>query len=102
LDTAYILAVIVIGLACGTAKYTSAVIGTLATVSIMFYFWGTNFGSRHRYNLILNIQWKRPPAELADLRQLLARHSRDTQCASQCSNEGYKGTDLSYRLMLRD
>ena len=36
LDTAYVLAVIVIGLACGTCKFTSAVIGCLATVGIMF------------------------------------------------------------------
>jgi len=36
------------------------------------------------------------------LRQLLRRHSRAIQCASQRSNEGYAGVDLSYRLFLRD
>jgi len=36
------------------------------------------------------------------LRQLLRRHSRSAQCASQRSNEGYQGVDLSYRLLLRD
>jgi Domain of unknown function (DUF4956) len=102
LDTAYVLAVIVIGLACGTAKFTSAIIGCLATLLIMFYFWSTAFGTRHRYDLIVNIQWTRPAAELPDLRQLLQRHSRAIQCASQRSNEGYAGVDLSYRLFLRD
>lgn len=102
LDTAYVLAVIVIGLACGTAKFTSAIIGCLATLLIMFYFWTTAFGTRHRYDLIVNIQWTRPATELPDLRQLLHRHSRAIQCASQRSNEGYPGVDLSYRLFLRD
>ena len=102
LDTAYVLAVIVIGLACGTTKFTSAVIGCLATAGIMFYFWATGFGTRHRYDLILNIQWVGPTAELVGLQQVLRRHTRTAQCASQRSNEGYAGIDLSYRLLMRD
>jgi len=102
LDTTYVLAVIVIGLACGTLKFTSAVVGCLATVGVMVYFWATAFGTRHRYDLIVNIQWVRSATELAELRQLLRRHSRASQCASQRSNEGYAGIDLSYRLLLRD
>jgi hypothetical protein len=102
LDTAYVLAVIVIGLACGTLKFTSAVLGCLITAAIMFYFWATSFGSRHRYDLIVNIQWLRPAAELAELRDLLRRHTRRALMASQRSNEGYEGIDLSYRLLLRD
>jgi len=102
LDTAYVLAVIVIGLACGTAKFTSAIIGCVATAGIMLYFWLTGFGTRHRYDLILNIQWLRPVGELSELRQLLYRHSRAAQCASQRASEGYPGVDLSYRLLLRD
>jgi hypothetical protein len=102
LDTTYILSVIVIGLACGTLKFTSAVIGCLATAGIMVYFWATGFGTRYRYDLIVNIQWLRPAGELVELRQLLGRHSRKTLCASQRSNEGYQGVDLPYRLLLRD
>jgi Domain of unknown function (DUF4956) len=102
LDTAYVLAVIVIGLACGTSKFTSAVLGCLATILIMIYFWATSFGTRHRYDLIVNVQWNRSSGELVELRNLLTRYSRSTQCASQRSNEGYAGIDLSYRLLLRD
>jgi Domain of unknown function (DUF4956) len=103
LDTSYVLAVIVIGLACGTAKFTSAIIGCVATAAIMLYFWFTGFGTRHRYDLILNIQWLRSRAELSELRQLLYRHSRVAQCASERSGgESYAGMDLSYRLLLRD
>ncbi|MCX8107391.1 MAG: hypothetical protein N3G20_01155, partial [Verrucomicrobiae bacterium] len=35
-------------------------------------------------------------------RQLLNRHSRRTHCASQRASETFGGTDLSYRLLLRD
>ena len=40
--------------------------------------------------------------ELQELTRALHRHSRRTLCASQRSHEGYEGTDLSYRLLLRD
>src|SRR5512133_2888974 len=102
LDTAYVLAVIVIGLACGTLKFTSAIIGCAATAGIMLYFWATAFGTRYRYDLILNVQWLGTVPEIADLRQVLSRHSRSAQCASQRSSEGYPGIDLSYRLLPRN
>jgi hypothetical protein len=68
----------------------------------MLYFWATAFGTRHRYDLILNVQWVRPASELDDLRRLLQRHSRAAQCASQRSSEEAAAVDLSYRLLLRD
>src|SRR5207247_4511584 len=82
LDTTYVLAVIVIGLACGTLKFTSAAIGCLATAAIMLYFWLTSFGTRYRYNPIANFQWFRPAPELFELPKLLRRTSRPTQCPS--------------------
>src|SRR5918992_5872172 len=60
MDTTYVLSVIVIGMACGTQKYTSAVVGALLVAALMVYLWYTSFGSRHRYDLILNFRWNRP------------------------------------------
>jgi hypothetical protein len=102
LDTAYVLVVIVLGLACGTLKFTSAILGCVGMASIMVYFWASGFGTRHRYNLILNVQWARPVTELADLRQLLERHARSSTCASQRSSDSSKAVDISYRLLMRD
>jgi hypothetical protein len=102
LDTAYVLAVIVIGLACGTLKFTSALVGMLGTVGLMAYFRTTAFGMRHRYDVILNVQWSRSAAELPDLKRVLHRHGRTVQCASQRTHAGEEGMDLSYRLLLRD
>ena len=102
LDTSYVLAVVVIGLACGTQKFTTAVIGCAFTVGMMLYFWLTAFGTRHRYDIIVNLHWSRPLLDLAELRILFKRHTRTARCASQRSNESFTGTDLSYRLLLRD
>jgi hypothetical protein len=102
LDTTYVLTVIVIGMASGTFKFASAVVGCLLICSIMLYLWFTSFGTRHRYDLIVNLHWARPASDLVELRGALTRHSRKTILASQRSHEGYEGADLSYRLLLRD
>ena len=102
LDTTYILAVIVVGMAAGTLKYSTAIIGCLLILSLFLYLWATAFGSRQRYDMIVNLHWGRPVTELTDLKSLLQRHSLRTICASQRSHEGYEGTDISYRLLLRD
>ena len=102
LDTTYVLTVLVIGLACGSQKFTTAVIGCALTSVGMLYLWTTSFGMRHRYDVIVNLHWARPLTELPELQRTLGRHSRKALCASQRSHEGYEGTDLSYRLLLRD
>ncbi|MBE7498814.1 MAG: DUF4956 domain-containing protein [Verrucomicrobiales bacterium] len=102
LDTSYILSCLVIGMACGTQRYPVAIVVVVLTTVIMFYLWISAFGSRHRYDVIVNLHWARSLAELGDLRHLFHRHSRRTHCASQRLNEAYGGTDLSYRLLLRD
>jgi hypothetical protein len=68
----------------------------------MFFLWYTAFGSRHRYDVIVNLHWTRPLAELAYMSRVLQRHSRTMHCASQRSSDADTGTDLSYRLLLRN
>jgi len=102
LDTTYILTVLVIGMAAGTQRFATTIIGTLLVCIAMIYLWYTAFGSRHRYDVIVNLHWARSVKELMDLRRVLDRHSWKAHLASQRSHEGYEGTDLSYRLLLRD
>jgi hypothetical protein len=102
LDTTFVLSVIVLGMASGTQKYTTALVGCAVIVLVFLALWYTSFGSRHRYDLLLNLHWARPLTDLMDLTRLLSRHSLKAHCASQRSNEGYEGTDLSYRLLLRN
>jgi hypothetical protein len=102
LDTSYILIVIVLGMASGTQKFASAILGTAIVAIAMLYLWATSFGSRHRYDLIVNLHWARSAKETDELRRVLDRHSWKAHLASQRSHESYEGTDLSYRLLLRD
>ena len=101
LDTSYLIAVISLGLACGTQRFTTAVIGCVVLGALFAYLWGTSFGSRLTYNLILNLSWTRPLGDLPELAALLKRHTRRVQHASQHSG-GADSTDLSYRALLRD
>lgn len=102
LDTTYLLAVIVLGMACGTMKFATAVVGCTVIAFVLYYLHLTSFGRRLRYDLIVNLHWARPLSELPDLRSCLERHSFKPLLASQRSHEGYQGTDLSYRLRMRD
>ena len=102
LDTVYILSLIVIGMACGTQKFSTAVIGTLVAASVLLYIWFTSFGSRQRYDLILNLHWADSLREIPSLHQLLNRHALKVHMASQRSAQDEEGADLSYRLLLRD
>lgn len=102
LDTTYVLSVLVIGMACGTQRFPIAVTGAALTCALMLYLWYTGFGSKHRYDVIVNLHWSRPGEEIPDLATMLGRHSMRAFCASQRSHEGYEGIDLSYRLLLRD
>ena len=102
LDTGYILAAISLGMAAGTKKFGTCVIGCSAFALTMCYLKWTSFGSRQRYDLILNLHWGKSFGEIAELMRLLDRHARQTILASQRSANATDGTDLSYRLLLRD
>jgi Domain of unknown function (DUF4956) len=102
LDTSYVLCVLVVGMACGTQRFSLAVIATATLIAVMFFLWYTAFGSRHRYDVIVNLHWTRPLAELGFMSRVLQRHSRAMHCASQRSSDVDAGTDLSYRLLLRN
>ncbi len=102
LDTVYILSLIVIGMACGTQKFSTALIGTLVASMVLFYLWFTSFGSRQRYDLIVNLHWSESLKKLTQLQHLLERHALKVHMASQRSGHDDEGADLSYRLLMRD
>jgi hypothetical protein len=102
LDTGYVLAVIVLGMACGTGRFSTAVVGCVVVVCVLLALWYVSFGSRHRFDLILNLHWAGTAENLNALNGLLERHSLKTNCTSRRSNAASAGTDFSYRVLLRD
>lgn len=102
LDTAYVLVSLATGMAAGSQKFTTAIVGLLIISLALLYLWTTSFGSRNRYHVILNLHWGRPLAELPEMDRLLQRHVRRSHRASQRSAGEEAGADLSYWLLLRD
>lgn len=95
-DTSYVLWAIVEGMAVGTRQESTAVIGALVVIGISVYMRVTQFGSRQRYDVVLNLLC----AADANLTTVLKRHSRKMQLAA--SRKVGDGIDMSYRLQLRD
>jgi hypothetical protein len=101
-DTTFILWSIMEGLAVGTLRYSTALIGALGIGLVFVYVRVTSFGSRHRYDAVLSLRLTQDLAGgVASLKQILRRHCSRTLLASErrLSDEGL---DLSYRLLLRD
>src|ERR1051326_7456321 len=80
LDASYILMVIVLGMAAGPMKFSTAIFGTLFLCALMVYLWMTGFGTRHRYDIILNFQWAGASADRTRLEQLLDEYSLKSIC----------------------
>jgi hypothetical protein len=102
LNTYYVLASIILGTGCGTQKFSSTVIGGLAVGALFIFLWMTASGTRHRFDLILNLKWMRPTTELPAVMEMLERHCLRIHIANQHFGQGVEGADLSYRLLLRD
>lgn len=101
-DTTFILWSIMEGLAVGTLRYSTALIGALGIAAVFLYLRLTLFGSRHRYDAVLSLRVTQDLASgVAALKQILRRHCSRSLLATErrLSDEGL---DLSYRLLLRD
>jgi uncharacterized membrane protein YhiD involved in acid resistance len=101
-DTTYILWAIVEGMAAGTFRYSTALVGTTAVVLVMFYLWFTEFGIRRRFDAALSVSI---PSDLAGVReqveQILRRFSDRTVLTGERQMDRDRNV-LSYRLLLRD
>ncbi|MHB1034556.1 MAG: DUF4956 domain-containing protein [Pirellulales bacterium] len=100
-DTTFILWSIVEGMAVGTMRFSTALMGCFCIGALFFYLRLTSFGSRHRYDVVLSLHAAGESGVVASLRRVLRRHSFRVQLAGQ-RDLADEGIDLSYRLLLRD
>jgi hypothetical protein len=100
-DTTFILWGIVMGLAIGTLRFSTALLGCACVAAIFLYLRFTSFGSRHRYDVVLSLHWTGARRAAQALNPILRRHSVRARLASERSAPD-AGMDLSYRLLLRD
>lgn len=103
LDTVYLMTLIVVGMAAGTQRLLTALLGTGLFCVIQLYLHYTDFGTRLRHDYMLNLRWVGPVEGLDDLRRLLGRHAMQVQKVQEMPSVGDESYwDLSYRLLLRN
>lgn len=99
-DASFMLWSIIQGMAVGSLRFNTALIGCMCLAVIFLYLRVTSFGGRHRYDVILSLQTASDGA-VAALKQVLRRHTVSVQLASQRDMADH-ARDLSYRLLLRN
>ncbi|HYE20037.1 MAG TPA: DUF4956 domain-containing protein [Tepidisphaeraceae bacterium] len=105
-DTMFVLWAIAEGVACGTQRFGIAVLASVILGAAFLYLHFTAFGGRHRYDVVLSLEWG-PTGELGRaewtplLRDILSRHAVRSTLASQHDLEADR-MEFSYRLLLRD
>ena len=101
-DTSFVLWVIMEGLAIGTTRYATALLAAFGIGAAFLVLRFMSFGLRNRYDAILSLRVNGDvPARLASLRAVLQRHAVRVDMASE-RRSTKDGTDVSYRLLLRD
>jgi hypothetical protein len=101
-DTTYILWAIVEGMAVGTFRYSTALVGAGCVVLVLLYLWLTEFGVRHRFDAALSVSLPSDQAGMREkLEQILYRFSDRTILTGERLSADARNI-LSYRLLLRD
>jgi hypothetical protein len=101
-DTSFILWVIMEGLAIGTSRFSVAVLSAAGIGASFLILRVMNFGVRNRYDAVLSLRITGDvPARILVLKSALKRHAMRLDLASE-RRSTTEGTDLSYRLLLRD
>lgn len=101
-DTTFILWAILEGLGIGTMRYSTSLLAAVGVATVLIYLRATEFGSRHRFDAVLNLRVTSDPATgTAALRSILRRHSLRALLTNERQLEG-TAVNLSYRLLLRD
>jgi hypothetical protein len=101
-DTTFILWAIMEGLAIGTMRFSTALLATFGIGGAFLCLRFISFGIRHRYDAVLTVRLTGDvEARLGALKAILRRHATRLDLASD-RRATKEGTDLSYRLLLRD
>src|SRR4051812_40603621 len=99
-DTCFILWSVVEGVACGTERFSIGIIGGLLIAAVYSYIRFTAFGSRHRYDVGVSLQWS-GNGTTSTLEPVFRRHAVRAQLASHHDLDAAR-SDLTYRLLMRD
>jgi uncharacterized membrane protein YhiD involved in acid resistance len=101
-DTSFVLWVIMEGMAIGTERFSTAILGAVGIAAAFLLLRSMSFGLRNRYDAVLSLRLTGDvPLRMQDLKRVLQRHATRLQLASE-RRATVEGTDVTYRLLLRD
>ncbi len=102
-DTTFLLWSIVEGLAVGTQRFSTALIGLAGLALVFLYLRVTSFGSRHSHDAVLHLVLRGTDEVRSRLTALLDRHCLKAALAAERALPGSTDDfELSYRVLLRD
>lgn len=100
-DATYVFGAIMIGVATGTQRFSLALVGGAVTALILIYLGFSGLGRKETHDLVIQMQWGRPVAQLDALRKVIAQHGTNLECTSLRARES-GGCDVAYLVLLRD
>jgi hypothetical protein len=101
-DTSFILWTVMEGMALGTMRFSTALMALVGVSAAYLCLRFVSFGLRQRYDAVLTLRLNGDvPTRLQTLAGILKRHARRQDLASD-RRTIKEGTDLSYRLLLRN
>lgn len=101
-DTVFVFIALVVGMAVGSQRYMTAIIGTMAMVAIVLYLKTTSFGTMGRYDGYLTCRLVSAPLDRGEMIRLLRRFCRAVKQVSTRQSGEEEGAELVYQVGLRD
>lgn len=102
-DIAFIFCALVIGMACGSQRYTIAIIGTLAICAIIFYLYLSDFGSHQPHNAFLRFSLQDRITAGHPIVGILKRFcSTHTMISSQDGDFGDPNIEYAYQVLIKN
>ena len=101
-DTVFIFSALVVGLAVGSMRWATAVVGTVALLLVSVYLSVTRFGSRGQYDGFLRYRLPDDESARSEAERQVARFCRRVKPVAVRQFGGEPLTDFTFHVRLRD
>ena len=102
-DVAFIFCALVVGMASGSQKYATAIVGTVILSLIVIYLYLTNFGTHQPHNGFLRFSFRGHVGPGHPIPKILRRFCGSfTLISAQDSGFGTSEVEYAYQLMIRN
>jgi uncharacterized membrane protein YhiD involved in acid resistance len=101
-DTVFVFIALVVGMAVGSQRYMTAIVGTCALLAVVAYLNATSFGTLGRYDGYLTCRLETTGTVHGDLSHLLDRFCRAVRQISSRQSGDDPEAEIVYQVGLRD